>query len=162
MITVYHGGTEKIEKPVCRYGRPNLDFGQGFYLTDVREQAVQWAVRMADRRGEPPLLNRYCLDREAVLANCRCKVFTAYDADWLEFIISCRQGGDPSKDFDYIEGGVANDRVIDTVNLYVLGLMDLDTALGRLSEHRPNNQICLPSQAVTDQYLTYDGTESIQ
>lgn len=161
MTTVFHGGTEIIERPVCRFGRPNLDFGQGFYLTDVREQAVQWAVRMADRRGMPPLLNRYRLDRDAILANCRCKMFTSYDADWLNFIISCRQGGDPLKEYDYVEGGVANDRVIDTVNLYVLGLMDLDTALGRLSEHRPNNQICLLSQALTDKYLEYDGTETI-
>ena len=92
MTTVFHGGTETIERPVCRFGRPNLDFGQGFYLTDVREQAVQWAVRMADRRGIPPLLNRYRLDRNAILANCRCKVFTAYDADWLNFMLSCPSG----------------------------------------------------------------------
>ena len=161
MITVYHGGTETIEKPLCRLGRQNLDFGQGFYLTDVREQAVQWAVRVADRRGMAPVLNRYHLDRETILTLCRCKVFTAYDADWLEFIISCRQGGDPAQEYDYIEGGVANDRVIDTVNLYILGLMDLNTALGRLSEHRPNNQICLLSQALTDKYLEYDGSETI-
>lgn len=161
MTTVFHGGTEIIERPVCRLGRPNLDFGQGFYLTDAKEQAVQWAVRMADRHGMPPLLNRYRLDRDAILANCRCKVFTAYDADWLNFIISCRQGGDPSKEYDYVEGGVANDRVIDTVNLYILGLMDMGTALGRLSEHRPNNQICLLSQALTDKYLEYDSTETI-
>lgn len=161
MITVYHGGTEIIERPVCRFGRPNLDFGQGFYLTDVKEQAVQWAVRMADRRGVTPLLNRYLLDREAILSSYRCRIFTAYDADWLEFIISCRQGADPSKEYDYIEGGVANDRVIDTVNLYILGLMDLDAALGRLSEHRPNNQMCLLNQALTDKYLEYDGTEAI-
>jgi len=161
MITVYHGGTEIIKQPICRIGRPNLDFGQGFYITDVKEQAIQWAVRMAERRGMAPLLNCYRLDREAILASCRCKVFTAYDANWLEFIISCRQGADFSKEYDYIEGGVANDRVIDTVNLYILGLMDLNTALGRLSEHQPNNQMCLLNQAMTDKYLEYDGTKTI-
>ena len=161
MITVYHGGTEIIKQPVCRFGRPNLDFGQGFYVTDVKKQAIQWAVRMAERRGMAPLLNYYRLDRESILSTCRCKVFTAYDSDWLEFIISCRQGADPSKEYDYIEGGVANDRVIDTVNLYILGLMDLSTALGRLSEHRPNNQMCLLNQALTDKYLEYDRTETI-
>lgn len=161
MITVYHGGTEIIKQPVCRFGRPNLDFGQGFYVTDVKEQAIQWAVRMSERRGMTPLLNRYNLDRDAILSIGRCKIFSAYDADWLEFIIACRQGTDPSKEYDYIEGGVANDRVIDTVNLYILGLMDLNTALGRLSEHRPNNQMCLLNQALTDKYLEYDSTETI-
>ena len=36
---VYHGGTEKIEHPICLFGRKNLDFGQGFYVTSLREQA---------------------------------------------------------------------------------------------------------------------------
>ena len=67
-----------------------------------------------------------------------------------------------AKDYDYIEGGVANDRVVDTVNLYMQGLMTLDIALARLSEHRPNNQMCLLNQQLTDKYLIFDGTESIQ
>ena len=67
-----------------------------------------------------------------------------------------------SKDYDYIEGGVANDRVIDTVNLYLAGLMTQETALARLSEHKPNNQICLLNQSLTDKYLIFDGTECIE
>lgn len=37
----------------------------------------------------------------------------------------------PSANYDYIEGGIANDRVIDTVNLYISGLMSADVALAR-------------------------------
>ena len=37
-IIVYHGGTEKVEFPICKFGRRNLDFGQGFYVTDLRKQ----------------------------------------------------------------------------------------------------------------------------
>lgn len=44
-------------------------------------------------------------------------------------------GLNPSSDYDYIEGGIANDRVIDTINLYMPGLMSADTALERLSQH---------------------------
>ena len=68
----------------------------------------------------------------------------------------------PSVDYDYIEGGIANDRVIDTVNLYISGLMSSDVALKRLAMHRPNNQICLLNQSLTDKYLEYDGTESAE
>jgi len=32
MITVYHGGIAKIESPLAKVGRRNLDFGQGFYV----------------------------------------------------------------------------------------------------------------------------------
>ena len=160
-MMLYHGSTEIVEYPICKLGRKNLDFGQGFYLTVLRDQAVKWATQVADRKGLSPVLNRYRLNREAVLSEGRCKVFRAYDKEWLEFIVASRNGLSVADNYDYIEGGVANDRVVDTVNLYMAGLMDVDTALRRLSEHQPNNQICMLSQELTDKYLVYDGTEAI-
>ena len=160
-VIVYHGGTDIVEVPICKFGRKNLDFGQGFYVTDIRKQALEWAVLTADRRKREPVLNRYILKRDDILAAGRSKLFEAYDRDWLEFIVASRRGQAIADAYDYIEGGVANDRVVDTVNLYMLGLMDIDTALGRLSQHQPNNQMCLLSQEITDKYLIYDGTETI-
>ena len=160
-LLVYHGGTEIIKKPICSIGRPNLDFGKGFYVTNIRQQAVDWAKQVSGRRKTEPILNRYLLNREAILKECNTKVFVAYDRDWLEFIVKSRQGQNVSLGYDYIEGGVANDRVVDTVNLYMTGLMDVDTALRRLSEHQPNNQMCLLNQEITDKYLIFDGTEAI-
>lgn len=160
-VIVYHGGTEIVEHPICKFGRLNLDFGQGFYLTDLRKQAVDWANLVADRRGLAPVLNRYRLNRDAILTDGRCKVFKAYDKEWLEFIVASRRGQHVADDYDYIEGGVANDRVVDTVNLFMAGLMDENIALLRLSQHQPNNQMCILSQELTDQYLLFDGTEAI-
>ena len=82
--------------------------------------------------------------------------------EWLEFIVASRKGLNPAAEYDYIEGGVANDRVIDTINLYMAGLMSADIALKRLSEHQPNNQICLLSQSITDKYLSYERSESAE
>ncbi len=160
-IVVYHGGTEAIVSPICKFGRQHLDFGQGFYLTNIREQAVLWAKLVADRRNRLPLLNCYRLNREAILKEGRCKVFAAYDSDWLEFVVANRLGKNVASQYDYVEGGVANDRVIDTVNLYMAGLMDIETALLRLSEHRPNNQMCILNQSLVEKYSFFDGTESI-
>lgn len=161
-VIVYHGGTEIVEHPDCRCGRRYLDFGQGFYVTDIRKQAEDWAMLMAARRKETPVLNRYRLNRDAIMAEAHCKLFKAYDEDWLEFIVASRRGQPVAEAFDYIEGGVANDRVVDTVNLYMTGLMDKPTALSRLSEHQPNNQMCLLNQEITDKYLIFDGTEEIR
>ena len=160
-IIVYHGGTETIENPICKFGRKNLDFGQGFYVTNLREQAITWANNMARNRKMPAVLNRYRLDREAILQNARCKIFKAYDKEWLEFIVGNRTGQELAKDYDYVEGGVANDRVVDTINLYIAGLMELSTALRELSKHQPNNQICILSQDLINKYLKYDGTEEL-
>lgn len=158
---VYHGGTEKIERPICKFGRPNLDFGQGFYITNLRQQAESWANNMARNRKKPAIINRYRLNRDAVLEKMRCKIFNAYDEEWLKFIIGNRNGENLAKEYDYVEGGVANDRVVDTVNLYIVGLMDLRTALKELSRHQPNNQICILNQDIINKYLIYDGTEEL-
>ena len=108
-----------------------------------------------------PLLNIYTLDRDAILAEARCKIFTAYDKDWLDFIVGNRRGENPARYYDYVEGGIANDRVIDTVNLYMTGFYDTESALQQLIFHKPNNQICLLNQDLINKYLIYNGTEKI-
>lgn len=160
-IIVYHGSVESVVAPVCKFGRSNLDFGQGFYVTNLRQQAVAWANNISRIRQRPPILNIYKMNREAILQNMRCKVFYSYDIEWLEFIIGNRNGENPARDYDYVEGGVANDRVIDTVNLYTAGLITLDTALRELSKHQPNNQMCILNQEIINKYFVYDGTESL-
>ena len=160
-VTVYHGGTVEIPRPRVDVGRKNLDFGQGFYLTDIRQQAVDWAKHVSDRRKMSPVLNLYQLNRENVLLEYRCKIFTEYDGEWLDFIVSSRLGNEPWKDYDYIEGGVANDRVIDSLNLYMADLMTRDKVLEKLSEHRPNNQMCILNQEIVDKYLIYHGVEQM-
>ena len=160
-ITVYHGATEIVQAPLCKIGRPRLDFGQGFYVTDLKKQAIKWAKTLADKRNEKPLLNIYQLDKDAILAEAKCKIFTAYDKNWLDFIVGNRQGKNPAKDYDYVEGGIANDRVIDTIKLYIGGIMDEISTLRQLAFHKPNNQICLLNQELTNKYLEYVRTDSI-
>lgn len=41
-MILYHGSSLAIESPDLLHSRPNLDFGKGFYLTSIREQAVKW------------------------------------------------------------------------------------------------------------------------
>lgn len=155
-IEIYHAATEAIPKPICGAGRKNLDFGPGFYLTDVYDQAVLWANRRASERQLPAILNVYILDRENMFKEARVRIFENYDKDWLTFIVACRKGEPVWEDYDYIEGGVANDRVIDTVNLYINGLISEEGALRRLRYLKPNNQICILDQNILDRYLIFN------
>ncbi len=54
-IEIYHAATDTISKALCGVGRKNLDFGPGFYLTDVYDQAVMWANRRASERQSPAI-----------------------------------------------------------------------------------------------------------
>lgn len=153
MRKVYHGSTEVIAKPLCRVGRKNLDFGQGFYVTDMEQQAVSWATR-AVNFGLPQWLNCYELN-DTLVSQHATKIFTTYNEEWLTFIVESRNGQKPWKDYDYIEGGVADDRVINTIEDFLNGDISIVFALKRLAEHQPNNQICILRQELLDSCLHF-------
>jgi len=154
-MVIYHGGTQIITQPLAKIGRSDLDFGQGFYTTEILDQARKWADRMSRQRHEAAVINIYEFDRGIARLQYRYLRFTGYDIQWLDFIAECRTGGTPWKEYDCIEGGIANDRVIDTVEAYIAGTMDAEHALAELSKHSPNNQICIINQQIIDNCLKY-------
>ncbi len=161
-IEVYHAGTDHVENPNCRRGRINLDFGQGFYVTDMYDQAYNFAKAKSRERKKTALINTYLLDRKGILSEARTKIFDTYDDEWLEFIVACRAGRLVWKDYDYIEGGIADDRVIDTVNMYTQGFISKERALQNLRYLKPNNQICITNQVLLDKYLKFENCLTIE
>jgi hypothetical protein len=155
IIEVYHGGTEPIEHPLVSAGRLGLDFGQGFYVTAMREQAELWADRMARRRKADKILSVYTLDMGALRKKYSYLFFPKYDRDWLNFIANSRTGKRPWAKYDCIEGGIANDRVIDMVEAYIAGTATAEFALSELSKHQPNHQICILNQQAIDECLHF-------
>lgn len=154
-MILYHGGTEAVMQPDCAKGRKNLDFDQGFYVTMLVEQAEGFARRKANERRTKAIVSVYEFDYEKAIRDYRVLKFATYNEEWLDFVVNSRNGFHMWENYDLIEGGVANDRVIDTVELYNIGLLDKKAALGRLSEHQPNHQICILSQDLLNECLTF-------
>lgn len=50
-MRVYHASMVRVEHPDVFHSRKFLDFGQGFYITTLREQAIKYAQRFL-RRGK--------------------------------------------------------------------------------------------------------------
>lgn len=160
-MKVYHGSTNIVDTPLVGVGRRNLDFGQGFYVTDLMEQAISWASRPLNE-GKTQVLNIYELDMDDFLAErYNYKKFEAYDSEWLDFVIENRRGGGVWKEYDIVEGGIANDRVFNTIELYDAGLITKDVALERLQYEKPNNQICILNQKIADHYLHFIEAKSL-
>ena len=155
-MKVYHGSTETVKLPLVGIGRKFLDFGCGFYVTDIKEQAVSWATRPLNA-GKPHILNIYDFNNDNMnsLGIYRMLKFDAYSEDWLEFVVSNRQGKNLWKEFDISEGGIANDRIFNTIELYSTGLISKSETLQRLKYQKPNNQICILNQEIIDKYLTF-------
>lgn len=163
MITVYHGSNVLVKEPLVGIGRENLDFGLGFYVTALTEQADTWAANKARYNMQPEgYVSLYEFDKEAAVVAFRYHKFEAYDRDWLHFIVDNRDGGNQWRQWDIIEGGVANDRVIDTVENYKAGLIDEETALRLLAQHQPNHQICITKQEVADRYLRFTDSYKVK
>lgn len=165
MMTLYHGSHTAVPQPLVKVGRKNVDFGQGFYLTRLEEQASTWAEIIASRRGRNaiPVVSTYTFDREKAVADgVRFLVFDTYDLDWLYYVVGCRKGADHSAEYDVVEGGVANDNVIDTVEDYEKGIITAEQALGQLQYKKVNHQLCFLNQKVADQYLKFMVSKEVQ
>ena len=46
-MRLYHGSNVDIQKIELSKCRPNKDFGKGFYLTSIKEQAERMALRVS-------------------------------------------------------------------------------------------------------------------
>lgn len=165
MISLYHGSYIAVPFPLVGLGRNNVDFGQGFYLTNLPEQAKAWARTIAERKGRntEPIISAYTLDYSSLKnSGFRVKVFESYNIEWLEYVIDCRRGGEMQKLYDIVEGGVANDNVIDTVEDYENGIITAEQALGQLRYKKVNHQICILSQEIIDKYLRFNSSEIVK
>lgn len=95
----------------------------------------------------------------AIADGYRVKIFEKYNLEWLDYVIDCRRGGEMQKQYDMVEGGVANDNVIDTVEDYENGIITAEQALGQLIYKKVNHQICILNQEIIDKYLTFISSE---
>lgn len=150
-MKLFHSSNIIVEHPDISYSREFLDFGKGFYLTTLEEQAVSYGNRFI-RREEDAWLNVYEFDFNA--EDWNVLNFDHYDIDWLTFVTNCRKGEDNSE-FDMIVGGIANDKVIRTLDLYFNGDITAEVAIGKLKYEKPNNQYCIRSQRMIEQCLKH-------
>lgn len=150
-MILYHASTEIIEHPDIFHSRESLDFGKGFYLTVLKEQAIKYAERFL-RRGKRAYINAYELETD--LSGFRTKEFEGYDEEWLLFVAKCRKGL-AHENYDWISGGIADDRVFNTLDLYFSEEITKDEALRKLIYEKPNSQICISNQDILSKYLRF-------
>lgn len=150
-MEVYHTSNMLVEKPDTVHSRKELDFGTGFYFTTMRQQAEKYALRFI-KRNEQPLLNIYELNED--WSNWNVKYFQSYNEEWLSFVMKCRNG-EIVEDYDMVIGGIANDKVFDTIDLYTDGLISKEEALNRLAYEKPNIQYCIRTDSMLQECLTF-------
>ena len=156
-MLIYHASDVIVDKPDTVHSRSNLDFGKGFYATVIKEQAERYAQRfiLRNRKG---ILNVYEYTPDE---NLNIKSFESYDSEWLDFVAACRMGEDVYKQFDVICGGIANDRVFNTLDLYFSNQMTKEEALKRFVFEKPNQQLCFTNQVTIDKCVTFINSKEL-
>ena len=156
-MILYHGSFLTITKPDLLHSRMTVDFGCGFYLTPLYEQAVKWCGKFK-RRGKDGIISKYKYDEKRKM-ELKILEFDSYSEEWLDFILNCRRGKD-STDYDLVVGGVANDKVFNTVELFFDGLIDKREAIKRLRYEKPNLQFCFRTDKALS-LLHFEGSEIV-
>ena len=54
-MILYHGSHMEIAEPDLVHSRTNVDFGRGFYVTPLYEQAAKWCGKFR-RRGKEGII----------------------------------------------------------------------------------------------------------
>lgn len=146
-MILYHGSNTDIACIDLTKCRPFKDFGRGFYLTTVEQQASLMAKRTARIAGGKPYVNVYEIaDDFAQIPLLNVLNFGHEPSEqWAKFVIANR---DPSnnmtgieREYDIVIGPVANDDIALLFAQYKNGFIDLDVLKKGLTYRQLTNQV---------------------
>jgi hypothetical protein len=143
-LTLYHGSNSDFSAVDLSKAKDKRDFGKGFYLTTLQNQAKEWAEVLFVRFGGDGIFV-YEFELE-INENLNIKQFDGISEDWLSFIRDNRIGGGIQHNFDVVCGAVANDRTNRTLALFVDGVYTTQEAMEKLRSNRLNDQISIHTE----------------
>ena len=145
-MRVFHGSDIQIDVIRLDRCKPNKDFGQGFYVTKLAEQARNMADRVSRWSDKKPVVTEFEFDENAFDdEDINALRFDVYDENWLDFIILNRNKSTRKNihEYDIIEGPVADDAVTIRIDAYLDGLVSKPDFLEELKyKHQITHQIC--------------------
>ncbi len=152
-MILYHGSCCVVKKPDILHSASCLDFGKGFYVTSIKEQAERWARRRA-------LLNNASYGYVSAFNFVENQEFNILDFigdldSWIDFVCACREGADLYKKYDIIKGYVADDKVFRVVDMYKRGIWDRDRAIHEIRVYPTFDQFAFVTQKAIDSMLTF-------
>ena len=138
-ITLYHGSNHIFGSVDLAKSKDRRDFGRGFYLTTIQEQAKSWAENMYIRYGGDGEFV-YVFEFEESI-ELRIKRYSGLNTEWLEMIKENRTKGKIQHSYDAVFGPVANDNTMRTIALFIAGVYTSEAALEQLRFFKANDQL---------------------
>lgn len=142
-MILFHGTNVRFSDIDLTKSNRFKDFGRGFYLTDIRQQAVELSKKRAARDGGEAIVQEYYFDENA-LNDPSIKVlrFDKPTAEWAEFIYKNRSRHNPeyTHDYDIVIGPIADDGVAYLLNRYEEGSYTIEELAQELEYKQLNSQ----------------------
>jgi len=167
-MILYHGSNVEVSRIDLSKCTKYKDFGQGFYLTSIKQQACEWAEKVAKRfNSGKPTLNIYDFDDDR--SGLKSLVFTEPDEKWAIFIINNRNRnftnhGDMLSNhdnkYDFIHGLVANDDISTVLEAFLLGILPISEISKALTYKQLNDQYSFHTEKAVA-YLKFLRSETL-
>ena len=140
-MKLYHGSNTKIEKIDLSKCRPYKDFGQGFYLTEIKEQAEKMASRTAHIYEGEPIVTEFEFD-ESALTKLSVKQFDEPNEEWALFVLANRskESQQPTHSYDIVIGPVADDDIAQLFRNFNDGYINLTMLVEGLKYKKVSSQ----------------------
>ncbi len=170
-MILYHGSHMEIFEIDLQKCRPFKDFGKGFYLTTIKDQAILMAKRTTKIFTGIPFVTAYEFD-DKILADMKIsvKIFDEPTSDWAKFILNNRNRSFPTpcdlncnldNKYDIVVGAVADDDISLLFRTFSNGLIDLDHLVKEMKYKNLTNQYSFHTEKAVS-CLTKVGAETYE
>lgn len=150
-MLLYHGSNTDIKVIDLAMCRPYKDFGKGFYLTVMKDQAELMAKRVARIYGGSPVLNVFEMDDSIIFSSDLCiKNFgDETSEEWARFIMNNRNRKyddfsnlecNFDNKYDMVIGPIANDDMAVLFRQYENGLITFANMVNGMIYKKTTNQ----------------------
>lgn len=137
-MQIYFGSNVIVNKPKIITDGFYKDFGYGFYCTNFEKQAKRWALTKKNKH----VVNVYSY---AENENLNCLIFKEMSDEWLDFVVSSRQG--ERHDYDIVEGPMADDTIWNYVDDFARGLISRIAFWELVKFKNPTRQVVFCAEA---------------
>lgn len=149
-MKLYHGSNLEIQEIDLAKCRPYKDFGQGFYLTTLPEQAIKMAKRVSRIYGGTPCTTIFDFkDSSLEEPKFSKRIFQNPSKEWALFVINNRNRDfkdDADKEcnldlkYDLVTGPIANDDLALLFRQFSNELISVDTLVKEMEFKKLTNQ----------------------
>jgi hypothetical protein len=163
-MILYHGSNTVVREIDLDKCRPYKDFGRGFYLTNIKEQAKTMSIKVAGMYGGESRISVFELDEKIYNDDSlNCLSFPIADNDWATFVMNNRIHNNSNlkeklcnKDnkYDMVYGLVANDDLSKLFRDYLKGMMTVEILARALEYKKLSTQYSFHTDRAI-KYLTF-------